>query len=204
LQRALAERYALDGTLTRVAFERDDVYRLDRAPADAWIVRVSPLSESDASLALQNAALHAIAHAAPALPVPRIRASLDGNDVETIVAEEGRFRLRVLSYLPGAPRFRTPRPEATLAMIGRTLARLDDALRDVAPPPPFPLLWDLRGAAQLRPLVRHIADSAQRRLVDDVLAELERDGLARIYALPAQQVIHNDFNPKNVLFDSAG
>ena len=203
LSDVLRDRYGIEGRLERMAFERDDVYRLDRASGEPCVVRVSPSSESDLSLALQNTALRAIANADPALPVPRIRPSRAGSDIESIEANAGRFRVRVLSFLSGAPVLRIPRTPAMLDEIGRTLARLDNALRTVpAPASPFPLMWDVRGAPQLRPLVPYIRNARDRQLVDEVLAELETEGLARIASLPAQ-VIHNDFNPKNILFEAA-
>jgi Ser/Thr protein kinase RdoA (MazF antagonist) len=198
---AIRERYALHGRLVRLACERDDVYRLDLPSGPPRIVRVSPATEPAESLALQNAALHAIARRDPTMPVPRIVASNVGSDVETIEYSEGRYRLRVLSFLEGAPVFLTPRSVSMLRSIGMTLARLDVALQGVsAGERDFPLLWDVRRAPQLRPLVRFIADARSRAAVDRVLAELESEGLARLGNLPAQ-VIHNDFNPKNILFD---
>lgn len=200
--RIVRERFALEGTLAHLAYERDDVYRLEARTGQACVVRVSRASEPAASLALQNRALRAIERADPSLPVPRILASTRGYDVETVDTPDGQYRLRVLSYVPGLPILRPPRSQATLASIGSTLARLDSALREIPIiDAEFPLLWDVRRAPQLRPFAQYIAHAGRRDLADAVLAELEFGGLVRLGTLPLQ-VIHNDFNPKNILFES--
>jgi hydroxylysine kinase len=199
---ALRQRYALDGQLVHLASERDGVYRLDVRGAGAQIVRVSSAAEPEASLLLQNEALRAVARTDPSLPVPRIVASVTGLDVERIETPLGPYRVRVMSYLPGMPVLQSPRSPAMLASIGRTLARLDEALRFVSTVDRnFPLLWDLRSAPRLASFVDCIASASGRAAVEQVLAELESSGLARLSGLPSQ-VIHNDFNPKNLLFDS--
>jgi hydroxylysine kinase len=201
VSRALRELYGLAGQLVPLARERDDVYRLDSPTEESRVVRVSPATEPAASLALQNSALHAIAREDPSLPVPRIIASAAGNDVETI-DDEALYRLRVLSFLPGTPVFRTPRSVEMLRSIGRTLARMDAALANIAAVGnEFPLLWDVRTAPQLRSLVRFVGNTRDCAVADRVFAELDTEGMARLSGLPTQ-VIHNDFNPKNVLFDS--
>lgn len=199
---ALRERYGLTGRLELLARERDDVYRLEPAIGPPQVVRVSAAAEPAESLALQNAALRTIARENPSLPVPRVVVSVDGNEVE-VIRVDGDHRLRVLTFLPGMPVFHSPRSGETLRSIGRTLALLDRALEGLADVGgTFPLLWDVRSAPQLRDLVNAVADTRARATVDRVLSELESDGLARLGALPAQ-VIHNDLNPKNVLFDPA-
>jgi Ser/Thr protein kinase RdoA (MazF antagonist) len=151
---------------------------------------------------LQNEALRTVARTDPSLPVPRIVASVTGLDVECVETPLGPYRVRVMSYLPGTPVLQGPRSPAMLASIGRTLARLDEALRFVTTVDrEFPLLWDLRSAPRLASFVECIASASGRAAVEGVLAELDSSGLARLSRLPSQ-VIHNDFNPKNVLFDS--
>jgi Ser/Thr protein kinase RdoA (MazF antagonist) len=200
--RIVRECFALEGALVHLAYERDDVYRLEPRTGQACVVRVSRASEPAASLALQNETLRAIERADPSLPVPRIFASKRGYDVETVDTADGQYRLRVLSYVPGMPILRPPRSSATLASIGTMLARLDNALRGVpVTDAEFPLVWDVRRAPRLRPFVQCIAHAGRRDLADAVLAELEFGGLSRLGTLPLQ-VIHNDFNPKNILFDS--
>jgi len=200
--RIVRERFALEGTFAHLAYERDDVYRLEARTGQGCVVRVSRASEPAASLALQNRALRAIERVDPSLPVPRVLASKRGYDVETVDTVDGQYRLRVLSYVPGFPILRPPRSPATLASIGSMLARLDNALCGVpVTDAEFPLLWDVRRAPQLRPFVQYVAHAGRRNLADTVLAELEFGGLARLGTLPLQ-VIHNDFNPKNILFDS--
>jgi len=183
---ALRQRYALDGQLVHLASERDGVYRLDVRGSGAQVVRVSSAAEPEASLLLQNEALRTVARTDPALPVPRIVASVTGLDVERIETPRGPYRVRVMSYLPGTPVLQNPRSPAMLASIGRTLARLDEALRFVtAVDHKFPLLWDLRSAPRLASFVECIASASGRAAVEAVLAELDSSGLARPGRLPS-------------------
>ena len=199
---AIRDRYALEGELVHLASERDSVYRLDRPPKPSLVVRISSPVEPEVSLALQNAVLHAVARTDPSLPVPRIVASRAGLDVEAVNSEHGPFRVRVMSYLPGTPVLQPPRAPTMLASIGRTLARLDEALQSVPViDHHFPLLWDLRSAPSFSSLVECIPIASGRATAKRVFVELESSGLARLNTLRAQ-VIHNDFNPKNVLFDA--
>lgn len=204
LREVVQDLYGLDGHLDPLAHERDCVYRLVASAETSYVIRVSPPSEPLASLRLQNDALLAIARNDPALPAPRVLPSTRGRDVEEIESVGDTVRLRVMTYLPGRPILSGPRSPAQLNLIGQTLARLHRALAAAGTGPvTFPLLWDIRASPQLKPFARFIADDQRRRLVDATLGTFEAEGVRALAGLPAQ-LIHNDFNPKNILFDGPG
>lgn len=117
----------------------------------------------------------------------------------TIESRGLRYRLRVVSYLAGSPlEGRLPDTRIGFAM-GRSLALIDRALAGFGHPGDSQvLLWDMQRAAELRPLVRHVADAELQGLVGECIDVFERRLAPALPALRAQ-VIHNDLNPGNVL-----
>ncbi|MCW6509686.1 phosphotransferase [Lichenifustis flavocetrariae] len=98
----------------------------------------------------------------------------------------------------------TPAPRGPLLAAGRqprSLPRWDRALASRLPAADHDLLWDLKGAARLRPLLPHVA-SDSRALVARRLDHLEDNILPRLAKL-RRQVVHNDLNPHNVPVDPA-
>jgi Ser/Thr protein kinase RdoA (MazF antagonist) len=58
----------------------------------------------------------------------------------------------------------------------------------------------MKSALRLRELLSHISDKSLRNTITDCLDEFERNVLPALPSLRAQ-VIHNDFNPENVLVE---
>src|SRR2546421_8286198 len=96
----VAKLYGKRGTLHPLAYERDQVYRLDTPDDGSYVLRVSGEHEPLASLHLQNAALQRIALHDPTLPVPRVCASLHGRCMEEVDGTHGSYRLRLLTFVP--------------------------------------------------------------------------------------------------------
>src|SRR5690606_34005145 len=87
--------------------------------------------------------------------------------------------------------------------IGRMSARLAWALRDFShPAADHQTLWDIRNAGMLRDLMAHIPDPSNRALAERFLDRYDSEVS---HALPAMrsQVVHNDFNPHNLLVQAA-
>ena len=57
-----------------------------------------------------------------------------------------------------------------------------------------PLLWNVKHALELRPLLRHIPDPARRAVVDEVLDRFEQH-VQPVFGDLRAQVIHNDLTP---------
>src|SRR5262249_54737256 len=62
------------------------------------------------------------------------------------------------------------------------------------------LVWDLKRAAELAPLVDEVADPSRRRLATRVIEDFEEQALPSLASLRAQ-VIHGDVQADNVVLD---
>lgn len=201
------EHYGLKTQAVALIGERDSNFRLTAEDGREFLLKiVNPAEDPDITDFQTQALLH-VADRSPDLPVPRV--------VRTL-ADEAYFALqepacpprltRLLTYLPGTPLAKLERSPSLRRNLGAGLARLDLALAGFAHAgSPSDLLWDLTHAPRLRPLTRHIEDDERRALVTSVLDRLETRTLPRTARLRAQ-VIHNDFNPSNILVgpDAAG
>ncbi|MEJ1978063.1 MAG: phosphotransferase [Acetobacteraceae bacterium] len=150
----------------------------------------------------QSRALLHIAAADPGLPMPRLLRPISGDapDANWTVPGMPPRRVRLLTYLAGRPlHLLTPTPSLRRDL-GACLARLSLALRDFShPSQSHRLLWDLQHAAEVRGLLAALPPGRR------ALPERYLDRFAT-YALPVlpglrAQVIHNDFNPHNILAD---
>jgi hydroxylysine kinase len=111
--------------------------------------------------------------------------------------------VRLFSYLHGDPLYRTPTSPRQRAALGRCLALIGLALRDFQhPAAQHGLMWDIGNASKLHDRLIHIADNNLRRLATELLGIFEADVLP-VQRRQRRQVVHNDFNPHNVLVDPA-
>ncbi len=200
----LAATFGLCGVLTPLTGERDANFRLAADDGRDYVVKVSHPAEEVTTVQAQAAAsLHVLAvdPDAPVQPVVRTRA---GSLLATLVTTGAPRAVRVLGFMAGVPLRDAPLTPALCRALGETLARIDRALSDFADPHADQrLLWDVKQADQLRPLLPLLASDPAHAAVCGALerfAERVSAGLARLHAQP----IHNDFNPSNLLVDPAG
>ena len=154
-------------------------------------------------LDLETEAILHVSRVDPELPVARPRPSVHGDYLPTIDGPDGTHFVRLFERLhghAGGPEL----DDGALFDYGATHARLNLALRGFFHPAAGRnLLWDLRRAAELRPLASAIADGSRRRLVENVLDRYEQRVAPRWPMLRAQ-VVHGDLNLDNVLLDKQG
>jgi hydroxylysine kinase len=195
--------FGIDGRAQLLTSERDRNFCVTAGDGRAFVLKVTNSAEDPAVSNFQTSALRHIATASPDLPVPRVLPSLEGAFETTVrVAAGSDHIIRLLTYLVGEPLYRTQATQLQTENLGRCLASLGLALRDFRhPAAAHDILWDLKGASRLRPYLVHIADDRRRALADASLARFETDILARLPSFRAQ-VVHNDFNPHNVLVDA--
>lgn len=197
--------FGLDGTVTPLTGERDRNFHLRTADGAEYALRVINAAEDPAVSDFQSLALLHLAAADPGLPVPRLHRPLQGAAPEAVwqPAHGGApCRVRVLDYLPGRPLHLTAPDRAQRTAIGQCLARLDAALRDFRhPADSHVLMWDIQRALQLRGMAAQLPEPADRALAAGVLDRFERHALPLLPGL-RPQVIHNDFNPHNILADA--
>ncbi len=193
------DRYALVGSATPLDSERDRNFRYTADDGREFVLKISNAAESPAVLDFQARALDHIARTAPELPVPRIEPGSDGELLQAVELTGGRSHVRLVSYLPGMPVGDVPSTPELRRHLGATLAALGRALQGFFHPAArHPLLWDVNQTAAVRGLCVHIEERRGRELAERVFARHAAHGTQALGALRAQ-VIHNDFNPDNVL-----
>ena len=197
--RCVRDHYGLEGRFAPLVSERDHNLRLDTPAGESFVVKIANPVEDPASTAFQVAVLQHLERTACSVPVPRVVPTRDGASTASIEADGRRCVVRVVTWLAGRPM--TGRaPDARLGFeLGRSLARLDIALRGFSHPGDSPqLLWDMQRAAELRDLLEFTADTDLRDRTGACLDDFERRVAPRLASL-RRQVIHNDLNPGNVL-----
>jgi hydroxylysine kinase len=183
--------------------ERDQNFHLVGTDGQDYVLKITNSAEDPAVTNLQTMALLHIAKTNPCLPVPRLFPTQEGHYETTLEFADGRTCLvRLLSYMPGEPLHKVATSLPQSRRLAQCLAELDLALRGFFHPAAgHELLWDLKHAARLRDLLVHIADKDRRALATRFLDSFEASALPVLPNLRAQ-IIHNDFNPHNVLVDA--
>ncbi|HEX6490543.1 MAG TPA: aminotransferase class III-fold pyridoxal phosphate-dependent enzyme [Gaiellaceae bacterium] len=202
-----AELFGLSGTARELGSERDQTFLIE-ADDDGGVLKISNAGEDPAVLDLETEAILHIGRVEPELPLARPRLSARGGDSPAayrpaVEGPGGRHFVRLFERVPGL----VGGPElADGALYGyaATHARLNLALRGFFHPAAGrELLWDLKHAARLRPLLASIGEARQRALVEDVLDRYEQRVVPRWQRLRAQ-VVHGDLSLDNVLLDERG
>lgn len=197
---ALREQFDLVGNLTPLISERDQNFRLASAHGD-FVVKI--VSRAD-SIELVDFQVEALKHLEQQGfdRVPRVVDTVSGGSLGEIGDRDGaRLVLRVVTWVDGEVCRGPKLSEAAARNFGEAIAAFDIAMEGFRHPGENqPLLWDMRRAPELRSLVGHIDDAAVRGEVENALASFGERAVPCLEALP-RQVIHNDLNGGNVLFD---
>ena len=195
----VAEQYALHGELDALVSERDQNFRLTTADQHRYVIKIANAAEAMATTDFQIRALQHIQRTGCPVAVPQVVLTLGGATMTTASSADAEHALRVVSYVPGRP-LEDIEPDVILArQLGRCLAEIGIALRGFEHPGDSqPLLWDMRRAAELRRLLRHITDAELRAEIGNCLDDFA-DNVAPRLDMLRSQVIHNDMNPGNVL-----
>ena len=188
----LAEQlFGVAGTAVSLGSERDQAFLIDDGNGGGGVLKISNSGEDPAVLDLEAEAIMHVARVDPELPVARPLAAME--------TARGHY-VRLFERLHGEGRGPELGDEAVFAY-AQTHARLSLALRGFFHPAAGRyLLWDLKNAAGLRPLLVSVADEDRRRLLELVLDRFEQRVLPAWPRLRSQ-VVHGDFNLDNVLFD---
>ncbi|MDA8017182.1 MAG: phosphotransferase [Thermoanaerobaculia bacterium] len=201
--RLVETEYGRPVRATALYAERDANFRLDFEDGTQGVLKVSHQDTDPATVDLQVRALLHVEQTDVQLAVPRTLLSRDGRSVISWTDSEGTPHLvRVMSWLDGRALALDSAPEKARRHAGRFLARLGHALRDCDPSGvSTDLPWDLTLFSNLRPLIRFVDDA---QLIDIAERCFDRFEESRPFASGTveSQLIHNDFNPDNVLFDT--
>lgn len=188
--RIAAEVFGVHGTACDLGSERDQAFLLDDGGAGG-VLKISNSGEDEEVLDFEEAAIAHVAAVDPELPVARPlapRAAFGGHHVRLFERRHGH---------KGGPEL----GDAAVFAAAAVHARLCLALRSFFHPAAArELLWDVRAAPRLRPLLDEIADEERRALVSRALDRFEERVLPEWGRLRAQ-VVHGDFNLDNLLLD---
>ncbi len=199
---AIARDYfGVDADVRLLTSERDKNFRLSAADGREYVLKVTNSAEDPAVTNFQTEALRHIEQQDATLPVPRVFVAKDGRSEQSLRLGSQDHVVRLLSYLPGEPLYRTPASFHQRKELGRCLALIGLALRDFRHPAArHELLWDISNASKLRDRLIHIIDDNLRGLATEFLGVFEANVLP-VRRWQRHQVVHNDFNPHNVLVD---
>jgi 4-aminobutyrate aminotransferase-like enzyme/Ser/Thr protein kinase RdoA (MazF antagonist) len=201
-----AEHIALDmfGISARARLldsERDQNFQLSVSDGNDFVLKISNPAEDAAVIDLQAQALLWIAKVDSQLPVPRIRPTKEGQNAGVMRIDQRDCLVRVVSYLQGLQLADATSTSQLRQTLGSSLARLDLASQGFFHSAAgHVLLWDLKHAGQLRQYLDTIPDARRRSLAEHILDRFTTHIEPAIAGLRAQ-IIHNDFNPGNVLVD---
>jgi 4-aminobutyrate aminotransferase-like enzyme len=202
-----ADCFNVEGTAVDLGSERDQTFLIDDGRRGGGVLKISNLWEDAAVLDLETEAILHVSRVDSELPIARpLPAAVEGDHDgpaayrPTVEGPDGTHFVRLFERLHG----RVGGPELDVRAVydvAATHGRLNLALRGFFHPAAGrELLWDLRQAAKLRPLLSSIAGARQRRLVENVLDRYEQRVLPRWPRLRAQ-VVHGDVNLDNLLLD---
>ncbi|KQT52503.1 MULTISPECIES: phosphotransferase [unclassified Aureimonas] len=187
------------GTAKRLTSERDETFKLT-TDGESFTLKIANPVEDVRSLAFQADVLLHLARRPLLVPVPRLVPTLGGEVSHILPARGGNRVVRLLTYLEGDLMGASAANPRQCRRIGLALASLSSGLAGAtARPPPGKLLWDLSHFRDLDSLTSFVG-AERRPMIQTVLDEFEARVLP-IWGDLRMQVLHNDFNPYNILLD---
>jgi hydroxylysine kinase len=189
-QYGLAARQA-----SRLETERDDTFRLETAD-ETFVLKVAHPADTRAALELGTLAAEYAARSDATLSLPRTFPSVRG-DLAPALADHGGRHVCLLSWLPGGLLLDAHPSDGQLRMLGDSLGRLTAALTGFSSAAAIrPFAWDPMQLPALATVQRAVGNSTTAAVF-----ELFQEYVEPRKAQLPRQVVHNDFNPGNVLVD---
>jgi len=194
------EHWSIDSRAQALAGEVDRNFVLVTARGDRLVLKVTPPGDHRQMVECQVEALTHLASTPVAEFVPRILPTREGQSVLPLELDGGTCWARLVTYCDGTPLVhRGDRPARFLESIGRTLGRLDLALKEFDHPGAHRSMnWDIEHTAALADDAAHILDTSRRALVERHLERFNTEVVSRLAGLD-RSVIHNDANDHNIL-----
>ncbi len=193
-----AEIFGVEGRVSLLESERDANFRIDGEDA-AYVLKVYNEAEPEPLVEMQTQAMRHVAAADPDLAVPRVVPTRDGRLYGGVELTGRRHAVHLITFLTGERAEPDEFDEDALQAFGAFVARVGRALRGFFhPAAQRTLLWDVKHAARLRPLLAEVDDPARAEIASRALDRFEARLLPALPALRAQ-VVHNDLTFDNVL-----
>lgn len=198
-----SRKWALTGTASRLATEKDDTFLIDAGADGRYILKVSNASESAAEIDFQCALMTHVADSPVGELVPRIVPSVDGTTLVPVDGSDGPRLARVMTFMEGTPLDECESSAPEREFVGEVLALLRHATQSFTHPAGSRLLpWNVVTLPALEPLLDVIENPAQRELLSRGLARFN-DVVVPVLPELRTQVVHNDFSKSNLLVDHA-
>lgn len=192
------EFFGVSGRLDPLASERDQNFRLTTAEGGVFVLKIANAAEPPEVTNFQTEALAHVARVAPDLPVPRVIEGAGG--VREFRLPSGSV-VRLLCWLEGRALHSAPPSAGLRRSVGAAAASLTRALEGFShPAEDHELLWDIRNADRLRPLLPSVPDPAVRAGCEAALDRFDSETASALARVP-WQVVHADCNPHNLLTD---
>ncbi|WP_157971239.1 phosphotransferase [Pseudogemmobacter bohemicus] len=196
--------FGISGRFRALSSERDSNYHVTLPCGSQALLKITNAGEDRGVTAMQTSALMHLAVVDPELPVQRICQTLAGAPWDIITGPSGQQHVvRLLTWLEGTMlHAATPGPDLH-RRIGVLLGRLTKGMRGFFHPAAGHVLqWDIKQASSLRPMLDSVSD---RALHDRLTAHLDRFEAEIAPRLPHLRawVVHNDFNPHNLVVEGA-
>lgn len=204
-KKALRDNYGFEATsVKKLSSERDQVFMMSTTNdkhRKVIIKFASPFEEAITSN-FQTEIQHYLNEKDPSLPVQKVVTSLSGKLESRINCNSGVRTARVLSYIEGNMLGDVTRTPSQSYHIGQAAGRVAKALQGFTHPGSgHKLLWDIQHALDLRNYLASIPNLQQRKKLEICIENFELRVKPNLKHL-RKQVIHNDYNPQNVLVDS--
>lgn len=202
-KRIATESFGITGIASPLVSERDQNVKIMASDGRGFVLKIGNPADDPGVIDMQSQALLHVADTDPTLPVMRLVPSVGGEHQVDVFGADGRSHIaRLVTLLPGRVMESGELRLDTLYSFGVTCARLGRALRGFFHPAAgHPLLWNVKHALDLRPLVGNIPDPQHRAVVEAVLDRFE-EHVSPVFGSLRAQVIHNDLTPDNCLFDA--
>jgi 4-aminobutyrate aminotransferase-like enzyme/Ser/Thr protein kinase RdoA (MazF antagonist) len=194
--------FGVEGSFHPLVSERDQNFRILSTDGTGFVLKIMNPAEDPGVVDMQTLALLHVAETDPELPVMRLVPTVDGEVQAQVARPDGRLHLvRLVTLMPGRVLEPVEMRRESLPRFGAASARLARALRGFFhPAADHPLLWNIRNALDLRPLVGNIEDPRRRAIAQRVLDRFE-EHVHPVFRHLRAQVIHNDLTSDNALFD---
>ena len=198
------DHYGIEGTITTLASERDQNFKIEAHDGSTWILKVINAGEPRNQSDFQTALLDHLAMNSPEISLPRLRRSLAGDALVRISIQPGEHHFaRLVSWQSGEPLALMGRTQDTLSNLGRILGQLDRAMQGFMHPGALRVFdWDLRMAGLSRHRLKYIDNTDDKVLLARFIDRFDAVVAPCLPSLRAS-VIHNDANDWNVLVDPA-
>lgn len=193
-----SQHFGLVGNAVTLSSERDETFLIRTHVGCDYILKIANPAERRDVLEFQMQALIHLASKALPLPLPRAIPTKAGEMLVLLPFGDQQRFARMLTFLDGQQLYKAPRSFEQMRALGEALALLGKGLADFKwKVPQQDLLWDICNAAALSELVVEV-EPTRRTMVGQALDGFDRLANGAISILP-RQVIHNDFNPHNIL-----